>query len=54
MELSKPNKIQILDENLEVIENAVEILSQHDIDINGKDSILVAIVGATGSGKSFL
>ena len=54
MALSKPNKIQILDENLDVIENTVEILNQHDIDINGKYIIHVAIVGATGSGKSFL
>ena len=54
MELLNPNNVEILDENIEVIENAVEILNQHDIDINGNYSMPVAIVGATGSGKSFL
>ena len=49
MALSKPNKIQILNEDLEVLEEAAEMINKLNI---GKDRMLISIIGATGSGKS--
>ena len=52
MELTKPNKIQILNEDLEVSKEAAEMINKLNIDKNGKDRMLISIIGATGSGKS--
>ena len=54
MELSKPNKIQILNDVLEVIEATIEKLKEMDIDKIDKFHMLIAIIGVTGSGKSLI